>query len=724
MGTIYIFVYRKLGLYVLLALALAFVLLLHGALPFFMLPTLGQAIWSTGFSQSFVNEFLSIYATNFGIPLPAAVPFGLSGVIVTAGFIFSGIHPADAYSAMYGSWLLFAFYGAYKISFMFGAQRVLAIICAILWMSFPITWGHQAYSMLALGIMLLPLYFYFALKVLGAKYQSGFSLKLALKFIFICILAIFMDGYTFLMFSVGVSIIFIYMLAFNKTERSDILKFSLPVYVFGFALAIFLYKNYVSAMPTDTSHSLDLFRGMGLDLEFLILPTKGMLWIFDLLDLNVIRNDRIYFGDASVWTTTFSAPILLLGAIGYRSVRHRNKLAPALLIVAVVATYMALGPSLKISSKKSADLKNINSLYERTLMPEKFALAPTGSAFISKNIPGFRSMRASYRWVALSIFGFWTLTVIYLAFRNQNSKGLEVKSIIVVAGLILLNLPNPINSIERHVLNRKLFFSMENSLTSELRPYLNKGEKIAFVPYKNDWLANYLSSILELKSYNIGGDKNLEFAERHWPIAMKSLPDRNFNNSSVDFIIMLLARGDADSVILPYIDLFREASWWPPTDSDLKRGKKIRSDIVADLKALVYLQVIEGEYFAIVKSKNDFLSINNLQNAYQDVVRRANGVQITVLNWGPKLTRSGVIPNIQTDGNGGIWISVEIEGDMGAVEVYFDGIPARKTYISGKNITAAIAPEYFKIPGKKTILIKQLITGRKFTVGAFLVERE
>src|SRR5699024_2172568 len=102
-------------------LGLFFVWFLHGAIPFIASPTLGQAVWTTGFSQSFINSSIfAIHASNIGAPNPASISFGLAGAYPAGLLIALGLHPSDAYAAMMMFWFAMAFLGAYRIGIYAG----------------------------------------------------------------------------------------------------------------------------------------------------------------------------------------------------------------------------------------------------------------------------------------------------------------------------------------------------------------------------------------------------------------------------------------------------------------------------------------------------------------------------------------------------------------------------------------------------------------------------
>jgi len=398
-----------------IAFILAFILFLHGAVPFFADPTLGQAVWTTGFSRSFINESIfSIYAKNFGLPEPTAITFGLAGAYPASLLIAGGLHPADAYSAVVAMWLCLAFFGAWRIGLLFELKPSLAILGAVLWMSMPIIWAHAGYSMLSVGIGLLPFYFWAVLRLFFCRQECYLTASLfASIYVVACLIAVFMDGYSFMMFAVGSSLLGAYLFAAFSELRRHLMIFGFPVRLLSFSLAYIFYATYIGNPQFDPA-PLNFFRGWGLDLTFLVIPTQGIHWLWDTLGLSVPRSGKELFGDASVWMTTFSLPIIVVGAVAWWTTRRQIKLVSGFLLVALFAFYMAMGPSLKVNSTKPKPML--------PGMPAELAIAPTGNAWLSEKVPGFRNMRAAYRWSALGIFSSWVLFIVLLARTEKRGR--------------------------------------------------------------------------------------------------------------------------------------------------------------------------------------------------------------------------------------------------------------------------------------------------------------
>jgi len=209
------------------AAALAFVLIVQGAVPLLAVPTLGQAVWNGAFAQSFANQSIfDLYADNFGMPQPAAIAFGLATAWPAGLLIRLGLHPADAYSAMAALWFTLAFFSARHLARGFGAAPIAATLLAVLWLSLPVIWGHADFSMLSCGLALLPFYLLTARRLSPEKSSSIIFYGAA------AVLAVFMDGYSFMMFALAGAVLLV---------RRPVL---LVIHGVVFAPATLLYTRY------------------------------------------------------------------------------------------------------------------------------------------------------------------------------------------------------------------------------------------------------------------------------------------------------------------------------------------------------------------------------------------------------------------------------------------------------------------------------------------------
>lgn len=605
--------------------AVAWVLLLHGAVPFFMTPTLGQAVWTAGFAQSFANgPLFNIYAHDFGLPNPAAIPFGLAGALPASWLIRIGLHPADAYAGMAALWLVVAFYAAYQIAQFFGIGRSISILSGLTWMSMPVIWVHAGYSMLSLGICLLPFYFLTALKLAKSEYPTN-AIRATLSYFAAAIVAVFMDGYTFVMYAMGSSILYIYIFIISIRNRKYIIYFIFPVHIICFTLAYILFNMYVGEYKFDAD-SIEFFRGWGLDLSFIVVPTKGIYWIFDSIGLSIVRTNELYFGDSSVWATTFSLPLICGALFAWWQIKQPRNLATGFMIVALFGFYMALGPSLKINSTKPQDIQLSRPREQSVMMPAELALAPTGSAWISEVLPGFKSMRASYRWSALGIFALWAVVTIWTGSANTR-RSICVTVLVLIT---ILNVPNLPGRFRALMDNRLQFSEIDDDLLKRLQRSIRKGEVVAFVPSGNDFIANYVAPSAGFSTFNVGGDKNLIAAQANWPPAMLDL-GRDLDVRRISDINEMLLNRHADAVVIPYFHMLWSSHLWPCADQTKAaltedsreninlipgsycpdRRRSELQPVVQELRNEPFLEVSDNKFFATVRLRAEFINESN-----------------------------------------------------------------------------------------------------------------
>lgn len=566
-----------------------FVCVVNGAIPFVAIPTLGQAMWSIGFAQSFANESIfTIHALNIGIPKPAAISFGLSGVYPASIFIRMGMHPVDAYALMNVMWLSIAFYGCWSIAIRWGISPPVSALLAVSWLTMPMIWWHASYSLLLLGIALLPFYSYMALNLF--EYFDASSRSRMYNYItyqLTVIIAVFMDGYSFMMFATSASILGLYALFKFKDRRKILLYVRLPIHAISFSVAYALYAYYVGKLEFSVS-SVDFFRGWGVDLNFLVIPPAGIHWLWDQLGLSIWRSNIEQFGDASVWLSTFAIPLLLLALRAWW--RMRNSTEPVLVFVFIAFTglYMGMGPSIKLNSIKPEGVTG-------ALMSAEYAVAPTGSSLVSMNVPGFRGMRASYRWVALGFLGLWLVLV--LAISEEKVKYVSYLSFLLVVCFVISNLPDIPNKISRNMSYRDAFIDIDRTLLSDLQRDLSPGEKVAFLPFRNDFFINYLASRLNIYTYNIGGDKNLSMARQYWPETMVGFVPGKVDRSFSKRLLILLEHREADIVVLPYIDMLWAAHTWP---APLKYKDEING-VIEELEKSNLVSIENRKFYSVVK---------------------------------------------------------------------------------------------------------------------------
>ncbi|GAB2479667.1 hypothetical protein GCM10027082_33230 [Comamonas humi] len=520
----------------------------------------------------------------------------MAGAWLAGLFIEIGLHAADAYAFMVACWLSVAFYGAYRLARFMGASPRFSILAALSWGTMPMVWNHAAYSMLSLGIALLPFYFWMAARLFSPS--SLHLLAHSAIYLTACLIAIFMDGYSFMMFAIGSSIFGFFMVV---TKKSSSIRFIL--HSICFTLAYLIFALYIGKGQYEAA-DLDFFRGWGADISFFLIPSAGVHWFADLIGWSTPRSMDEYFGDTSVWITTFCLPLVLGASI--ITFFAKSKYKYSFLIIAFFGFYMALGPSFKFNSTKPTPETS-------DLMEAQYAIGPTGSAFLSETLPGFKNMRASYRWGALGFFGTWALIV--LALSRQQRKAVTMAAATALVIISALNLPDLEESLDAYRSNRSQFMEIDHDLLSGMGKLLKPGEKVAFLPWRNDFLANYLAAKMNIIAYNVGGDKNYQEAKKYWPAVLKELP---MGSSQRDFsarVVHLLMQKDADAIVLPYIDMLWAAHQWPSPET----GREAMTPKILELRNSGYVDIVEDNYYSVVRLKSEFFSSESPIKIIQEI---------------------------------------------------------------------------------------------------------
>lgn len=544
---------QRIAMPALAVLLCLYVLAVNGALVGLEMPTTTQALWMGGFAQSFANSW-SIYAHDFGAPAATPIVFGLPGALTAAVFIKLGLSMPDAYTAACAAWFILAFWGAVQLLRHFRIRSIWALLFATLWLTLPVVWTHADYSMLYVGIALLPTYIWSCVAFADApRFQWGLALTLAV----LSIAALFTDGYTFVMFALGASVLWMFRI-WRRLRRGELPDFVRIGWSVGcLAAAYLLFTAYVGKNGFEVA-GLGFFRAWGADLSFLAVPSRGYLWLPDLLGLSTSRQRAQFFGDASVWRSVFSLPYVAAAIALFFAPYGDPRVKASFLLVGIATLYLSLGPSFKFGAVAPPGMWSG--------MPESYALGPTGTGWLSQYVPGFKNMRASYRWIALALCCF--LVVITLALGSRKTpKGLAIAGAIV---LFAIGFPHLGRLSFHYQDNRRELLQIDADLKASA-PIFGKGELVAFLPYGNDFLINYAAPAMGIRAFNTGGDKNITMARESWPAVLAASKRNDRNNptaldvdpSVVDTAIQLLAEGSADAVALPFVDIMMSRDLWP-----------------------------------------------------------------------------------------------------------------------------------------------------------------
>jgi hypothetical protein len=569
-----------------------------GWVPFLGAPT-GLSIRQAGWGIDFANGGSFLYANNTGYPSHPPVPFGLP-LYIAHGLLLlvTNWSPEDTQAMTYLGFLIAAAAGFYWLAIQLKAGTVLSAFGALLWLSQPIVWWHAGYGALGVAFALLPLYLASSVATTRLLIRSA-SLRTTLLacalLAAVSALAAFMDGYTFIMFAAATGCLVVAELWRCQARLSA--KESIKTLVLSGSSILAGVALYLLYIPQSTGYQvepLEVFRAMGVDLMTAWRPCHGMVWLWDYLEASGTCSRRHYFGDESAFSTNYVGwSLFALAVLGVLAGPTSKKLRIAITFIAVAAFIGSLGPSLKAASYRDQDLKGpIGYDY---YMPAEAAHFAIPLASYVRYVPGFRNMRAIYRWQVLFKVMLILSALIGLRFLHRRLGYAVVIPVCLI--IVMDSLPSPERALAKSEATYASREAFRDDAIEPLRDYISPSEIVVFWPLGNDFIAHYAAPYLNVRAYNVGGDKNLRLAWRSYP----TLLVRAFSGDDDGrYLGELAACGQLDKVIYPFFDMNADVHrTWPLSDQYVDQYRKKHQLWMSENRVDQYFHVSYTKYAAV-----------------------------------------------------------------------------------------------------------------------------
>ncbi|HVF19331.1 MAG TPA: hypothetical protein VNA14_03715 [Mycobacteriales bacterium] len=446
-----------------------------------------------------------------------------------------------------------------------GTSSTAAVIGGAAWLLTPTVVGLRHFNGTWSGLTLLPA-FLLADVMLFERFRRlharGVPIVLVAYLAIRCA-AFFLDAYGFVISGlVSVGVLLLWPAPRGSSGRRRFL--ALGAAAMANTAAFLAYRAYVPPGSATYPSPMSQFRALGADVTSFVLPSRDVWWA-DLA--GVARSSARMWGDGTNTDANYLGLLCVcLGLAGLIGPLRRSAHAPGLTAVAVVALALSLGPSMKVSAERASDrpVEHGHDWYE--MPPEDGVTMPTSVLFA--RVPGLSTMRATYRWVAVTrlVLVLAAVVAVDAALRRARSRAGR-GAVLAVAGLAVLELLPPVpRLIGEHSTRRAQLRAVHEGPVRDLQRVVDPGAMVLFLPVDNDYLANYLVPMAGLRSYNVGGDKNGHAARARWPedVALLVVSHRT-PTADVGARAVTVLKEHADALVLPRFSLRRDARSWPPS---------------------------------------------------------------------------------------------------------------------------------------------------------------
>lgn len=689
-----------------------------------LLPSAGMQQFFLGLAKCYAGDLPALRCDSIAHPEGYKIAFGLPYVLPVAVLERVGLPLILAGKLVALAFLMVALVGATELSRNLGMRFFIALSIAALFLMSPIVYAQDGYGPLRLGFALLPLYVWTDQRIvqrlasvderralIAVFFTSVVMLSLVRTF------ALFMDGYSFVMaLALSGALILARSIGYLASREYRRALMLLGVFCISVLVAYLLYRAYVGASVENTVMPIDFFRGQGVDLYALLVPS-AMHWWAEMSGLHHQLNGWLTYSDgpnvAFVYLGISLVPFLLLAAVlVFRravDITQKQNLI-TLSLVFLFGFLLALGPSLKLADFRDEPPPPRSIQFSDYLMPESAATLSLRTDWLYQEVPGIRNMRAVYRWMLLVKLAILLIAGLVLEHLSRSGSGKVWVIPLMILMLIDLapNFPQQSGSGKKNLVQFRSFEA--DALSSFVRLGL-QGKRVLLVPASTnaDWnhfTANYLCPLSGAKCFNLGGDKSLMQARLSWPNAIREISRGRW----VEGNLASIAGGDhVDELLIPLFSLREAAYRWPPSPHQVKMQ-------LEQAERLARSAGLAGErsgWFYRLAPHSGHPSSREAKSEASD---------LNIVRWGPKAGSFAEGFNVQHDGRSAFWVLFNEEQPPEQAYVLLLGSLELETFnagavLSGRLISPSDAERLS--PGSYSLKILDRATGSVSEVGTF-----
>lgn len=587
--------------------AVLFLMVAHGQLSFLVSSTQRwfTAVGSMECGALSLRSLARASCPLVGIPAGGDISNGIA--FIAPGSILiraTGMSAGAAYVVVAFVFTVAGFLGAFALGRRLGLLPWFSFAAALVYLSTPSVLGMSGFGSTFWGVFLIPASVVVALPLArqvadGVTFSRvaaavtwraiGATALWVLSIAFMLLL----DGYGFVM---SQSVVALFLLwAVMRSPRAQHAWVQVGAFVVAFAVGFLVYQQVIPGAGEWPRSGIGLFRSMGADLATFFIPSGFQWWSSS---ASWAIDPSVMWGDGTNSRFNYLGIILVvLAAVAV--VKNRGRRWTALLLaLAVITAVLAFGPSLKFLEIRGP--LEVPVTYDSYLMPAGDAVVSLPTTWLYENVPGLDSMRATYRWIAVTRLALVLLAALgaQQLFRAARGRGKRAAVLVLCALAVLEIAPDLPGLVSRYSDQSRLVAAISEDVVEPMREAIPQGTRVVMAPsaggHTNHFFANYLAPMLRVPMYNLGGDKAVETARSRWPADVRTLIEAEDNFASLAESV--LRSGDADMVVVPFFDLRWSLTSWPTSEQFSEPGREAAQE-AADNPSL---RTRTYEYFATV----------------------------------------------------------------------------------------------------------------------------